>query len=313
MKYQLFSTRILCILTVLALLSCFFGCRPAPQTEEPPQSDETQASDILERVEIKPLYRDITYVSEEEKNTWREPLIRILSQMHPNGYWQTIDPDAEYPEDRVEYIPGGYGIALMDLTGDGVPEVLEAFSGGSSGNTFFEFYDLWSGENLGSFNTGWYGDLGCGDWSIRLDRESGDFIAVGQFMLRYGWQTRSRSIAVIRYFEEWEEYDAAILFSEVTNENFTVESYTDEEGNTWEEMVITDTDISYRYLGEDCDRDRYYDEKDRFLLRMQKIPGTELTLFRWEDAEDKTQAELAEDMADMLLSSTQRFVKIDFE
>ena len=97
------------ILSALLLFSAFVGCN-------------TSDNNSIENSE-----NEYTFISQEEKNTWRDKLINVLSNCD---------------------IYGSFAVGLMDLNFDNSPEVLIAYPGGSMGNVFTTFYELDTGEKL---------------------------------------------------------------------------------------------------------------------------------------------------------------------
>ena len=107
------------ILSALLLFSAFVGCN-------------TSDNNSIENSE-----NEYTFISQEEKNTWRDKLINVLSNCD---------------------IYGSFAVGLMDLNFDNSPEVFAAYAGGSMGNVFVEIYDLDLGEKLISYDAAHWED-----------------------------------------------------------------------------------------------------------------------------------------------------------
>lgn len=101
--------------------------------------------------------RKFYFVDDETKKEWKEPLAKLLSNVlvpygeHGDilGYEATIDSKAPV-------IPQCYECGLLDITMDGVPELLVHPSGyfGSSGTATYFVYNIYSGQKLGEIDGG---------------------------------------------------------------------------------------------------------------------------------------------------------------
>ena len=115
-----------------------------------------------------------TFISNEEKSTWKFKLTAILSKTEIHEY----EPG----------IPGSFAIGLMDINFDNSPEVLAAYAGGSMGNVFVEIYDLDSGEKLISYDAAHWGN-GENIYLCVADK-NGEYIVLSEGSLRVpdiGW------------------------------------------------------------------------------------------------------------------------------
>ena len=110
------------------------------------------------------------FVSEQERKTWKDKIIPILSSHH-------IYEEIEY---------GGLGAALMDLNLDSTPELIVAGAGGSMGNVCLVAYDLESGEQLCVLgDTPHYQDWDNVYFCVHRDN-GGNYILVNEGSLRAG-------------------------------------------------------------------------------------------------------------------------------
>ena len=111
--------RILAITLCAIMLVCAASCNQAGQDEIQTTQEQGQEADW-------------SFLSDGERQTWEADLYDLLCA-------------GKFYEER-EY--GCYGLALMDLNFDCVPEVLAAYRGGSMGNVFTPVHELRTGEEL---------------------------------------------------------------------------------------------------------------------------------------------------------------------
>ncbi len=116
--------KILAVLLCGVMLLCAVSCK----------NSETDNQDKNEKEDGKP--QQPTFISQQEKNTWKDDLTEILSTVNEK--------------------PGNYAVGLMDINFDNLPEVFVAYPGGSLGNIFIEIYDLESGEMLVYYDAAQY-------------------------------------------------------------------------------------------------------------------------------------------------------------
>ena len=85
-----------------------------------------------------------SFISQEEKNTWRSDLISVLSKPRVHEF----EP----------YLPGSISVGLMDINFDNSPEVFVAYSGGSMNNIYIEIYDLKNDSDPITYDAACYGN-----------------------------------------------------------------------------------------------------------------------------------------------------------
>ena len=316
------QTNLWALLLLIGVIFTFVGCQNGNREAAP---DSVESRDISEsesetREESEPketvIYRlqneRVTYLSNEKKEAWREPLIAILSKMHPGGYYEEVDPEAEDPDMRYEYIPGGYAIALMDFNADGVPEVVEAYSGGSAGNTYYEIFDLYSGEPIGSLNGG-----GVDEWCVYYHTSYGSYETVGQYEWRIGWAGRTRFITKATVGERLDGDGKAILEREYLCVEYSIDMM---EVELTPEQIEAGVHASYEEIypateyfvnGDRSYFDEYYTEYDAFVKSCIRLPETAMTRFTWDSVSDEEEAQSirALKMAEALLTSNQMFIE----
>lgn len=295
-------------LSVLVLLS-LAGCSSNIENstgEEDNKTIEASAPDCIING------RDLYFVDAETKKEWKEPLAKLLSNVlipygeHGEilGYEATIDF-------KLPVIPQCYECGLLDITMDGVPELLVHPYGyhGSSGTATYFVYNIYSGQKLGEI------DGGNGQsWCFYYNTEYDSINLIGQYWLRGGWDWRERYIT-----EAW--YDEASMGCFEIQHFRTTHEITGEQTDIVDEdpddMFYTATWIeSYPnttyYVGhQEAYLDDYYAEYNEFIMTHIRIPETELILFGWDDVstdEDDYVTKGAK-MAEALISSDQEFIK----
>ena len=294
------------ILLSMVILS-FVGCT---QKENDIDSD----SDINARASVpncKINGREFYFVSDEAKQEWKEPLAKLLSNVlipygeHGEilGYEATIDP-------KVPVIPQCYECGLLDITMDGVPELLVHPFGyfGSSGTATYFVYNIYSGQKLGEI------DGGNGQsWCLYYNTEYDSVDLIGQYWLRGGWAWRDRYITEVYYDESIMECFEAQQFRtshEITGEQTDI---VDEDPDdmfytaTWVESYPSTT---YYVNRQEVYLDDYYAEYNHFVKTCIRIPETELILISWDDVSDDEDDYTTKGakMAEALVTSEQEFI-----
>jgi len=212
-----------------------------------------------------------TFLSQDVKNSWKDDLVVLLSQM---PVWE--------PENS---IPGSYAVGLFDLNFDNTPEVLVAYPGGSMGNIFVKIYDLkHPDEPLCYYDATHSGEFGK-DICLYIAKSDGKYVIIAEGAIR----GRSNRIE--------------LLSSEIYGENHDLES---EElfgvGDT------TNNPEQYYVKGEPVEKSKYDEEYQKFLNEYIAIDSTEIQLVEWSDFDLSNKEQLALGMADALLSSSQQFI-----
>ena len=294
------------ILLSMVILS-FVGCT---QKENDIDSD----SDINARASVpncKINGREFYFVSDEVKQEWKEPLAKLLSNVlipygeHGEilGYEATIDPKAPV-------IPQCYECGLLDITMDGVPELLVHPFGyfGSSGTATYFVYNIYNGQKLGEI------DGGNGQsWCLYYNTEYDSVDLIGQYWLRGGWAWRDRYITEVYYDESIMECFEAQQFRtshEITGEQTDI---VDEDPDdmfytaTWVESYPSTT---YYVNRQEVYLDDYYAEYNHFVKTCIRIPETELILISWDDVSDDEDDYTTKGakMAEALVTSEQEFI-----
>ena len=96
------SFKTLILLLAAVLIFSLAACSTPTDGTEPPDNTE-------HRIE----YLNIDFVTDADKEKWRQPLTALLSKLHVGFYTVELDPEATAPEDRYEMRVGGSYIALI--------------------------------------------------------------------------------------------------------------------------------------------------------------------------------------------------------
>ena len=295
----------LSVLVLLSLAGCSSNIENTTGGEENKTIETSAADCIIDG-------RDLYFVDAETKKEWKEPLAKLLSNVlipygeHGEilGYEATIDS-------KLPVIPQCYECGLLDITMDGVPELLVHPFGysGSSGTATYFVYNIYSGQRLGEI------DGGNGQsWCFYYNTEYDSVDLIGQYWLRGGWEWRERYITEAWYDEasmECFEMQHFCTTHEITGEQTDI---VDEDPDdmfytaTWVESYPNTT----YYVGhQESYLDDYYAEYNEFIMTHIRIPETELILFNWDDvsADEDDYATKGAKMAEALISSDQEFIK----
>ena len=315
------------ILLALSLLFCAVACDGDTSTETESsdiETTETEAEETTARhpkgdvVEIDDdtdlnsfclIYgRKISFVERSEVVKLEEAIAKLLAnEYHLIGEKSGARAYSTCPDPDSPSVPGSYSCALMDMTGDGVAELLlhpEGFFGSSGTATYF-IYDVYSGEYIGSIDDG-IGNPWCSYYNVEND----SYYFMAQYYLRGGWSYTGTRLSVLCFNEERGEYEGRSLVS--SSHCISMETETDEAGevvgsyeaynaNTYHANKYDDTLGGYIW--------ELYDFERNFI----RIPETELLLIEWGDVCDgetdlKERAAL---MAHALVNSTQKIIKPD--
>lgn len=238
----------------------------------------------------------IHFAGEKEAEKWREPLEKLLSNVDATIYSDDAigaiighkPPNPEYPS-----IADGCACALYDLNLDGVPELLVDLGGGSAGNSYYQVYDIYTGENLYSIDGAQSGSL-C----VYYDTERKGIVNVNKFSWRSGWSGKMCFTNI--FAGESEEWSKCLFAS------YSMDMVEISEGN----YDIVCTGARFELDGESIDTERYLFEIDNFEKNYIRIKETELSyIYWWDVAEDEDTPDVkGEKMAEALLSSGQKFV-----
>lgn len=250
----------------------------------------------------------IRLVDDKQRQEWEIPLAKLLSNVQVPygehgeimGYQAAVDPNAPS-------IPACYTCGLLDITSDGVPELLvhPLGYGGSAGNATYFIYDIYSGKELGSIDGGHEGA-----WCVYYDTEADEYCLIGQYWWRYGWPERDRFIKKVKYDAELQQYTEDDYFRTYHAVDVVWEETTDTDSSQSVEWAEGYSRTTFYLYSEKVSMDTYYAEYDRFVKTYIRIPETELVLFYWDDISDDEDSyeEKGRKMARALVNSEQAFI-----
>ena len=239
---------------------------------------------------------DFSYADDAQKQSWRASLVELLAAQHARSYTVEVDPDAEHAENRYHFVEGSVGAALLDVTGDGIPEVAVRYPGGSAGNSFYELYDLFTKEEIGSLSTGWTEDSALGTWAIYRDG-TGNCKPFGTYNYRIGWAETDTFYSTVE--QSASGWNTHVLYHAL----YTLEG----------DMTVGVTDRGYTFYegSRQIDRAAFETALAALAASYTKLDGTDMVSIDWSEldgySKDASQQLLAEQMADALLKTAQRF------
>lgn len=260
------------LLTVILILSalCHASCSASPSKERPQQTvgDKT-----------------ITFASKKDKEAWRKPLERLLSNARELGAEDYDDPTYK----DLPTFWDGYGCALFDVNLDGVPELIINYGGGSAGNHFYEIFDFYTGASLGSFD----GDA-KDDWRLYYNTDLDLICLMGVYGFREGWDIRYTYHSQLTYNAERGEYTPRVLY---------------EAKSVMEELDDDDPIMVYYVADKKVSEAEYTAAMEAYERSYLELEGTKLTFVSWRDVDEEGDSykERAKKMTDALLSLEQRF------
>ena len=303
------KNRLIKIITLILIsqvcLSAVSCSRKVPEADAEQGGEETLKADCI--IAGKEIY----FVKDEEKREWKASLAKLLGNVlvpygeygEILGYEATLDPNAPI-------IPQCFQCGLLDITLDGVPELLVHPLGyhGSSGTATYFVYNIFSGQKLGEI------DGGNGQsWCFYYDTEYGSLDLIGQYWLRGGWAWRERYITEVFYEKSIMEcMEAQFLRTshEITGEQTDIKDEDPDDMFYTATWVETYTDTKYYVHGNEVYLDEYYSEYNHFIKTHIRIPETELILFSWDDVSDEEDDYTVKGvkMAEALITSEQKFI-----
>lgn len=256
-------------------------------------------------------YSSIEFLTGTEKEAWRDPLIKLLSNRAiPYGSGGEIEGyNLIYPDQPC--IAEGNRLGLFDMDMNGVPELLVDTGGGSAGNIYCYVYDIITGDNLGSINGGL-----DGSWCVYYRRDKKAFECIGRYTWYMGFSSQER---IVHKAELVRAADGSMCVSDIPYlyAFYEVESErvdpTDEQKAQGISIVYEEVpkDFKFRVNGEPATMDRYFSELDYFEDTYVRISETEVQFISWDDVCEygEDQSVRAQKMTDALLSSDQIFLK----
>ena len=179
--------KLLSIFLCLIFICSIVSCNTKENLSDNEKSENTlKETDVVENIPY-------TFISEQERLSWKDKVITALSVANPYG----------------EIELGILGAALMDLNFDNTPELIVVGAGGTMGNVCIVAYDLESGNELCVLgDTPHYGDWNNVYFCLHRNND-GNYILVNEGSLRDGleWYTITSKLT--------EDFKFDTLFEEV--------------------------------------------------------------------------------------------------
>ena len=255
--------------------------------------------------------KEIYFIEDSERAKWVEPLSRLLANvMVPYGENGEILGYKATVDEQAPSIPQCYECGLLDVTGDGVPELLVHPFGffGSSGTATYFAYNIFSGQKVGEINGG-----NGQSWCFYLDVETNAPKLIGHYWLRGGWQVRSRYVKTVYYEDSVSECMETTCFHTYHEIDAEQTNIKDIDGDIYEATWVESYPKTEYYVGSrEVYLDEYYAEYESFLTSKVRINETELVLIGWDDVsnEEDDYPTKAKKMANALVLSEQEFLKL---
>ncbi len=283
------------ILMALVMCLLFAGCNHLQQNVEPPsdstfEDSETENEIIYSTVTIE---KELKFVSAEEKEKWREPLLKLISNegnivKDEKGNIIGYDcPDLTQPS-----IERGVSFALIDFDIDGIPELaVENEVVADNGEKSISIYELYTGDRIGLLD-------GCGDrkWCTYFNTENGRFQMICHRNISKGSSGQRRviekfSTAITRYGYLEVEYPVKSIDTDTyLSADYDSFGWQQTEGKLYD-CIKSDNAVDFL---------EYLYEYDNFNKTCIRIPKTSVVFV---DKDSMT----AEEIVDTLLSSEQKF------
>ena len=263
-----FAAILLTALILFSFAACDFTDQSQCDSENSTSTDnkENNTSDTDNTPTINP-----SFITQEEKNTWRDKLVNVLSNCE---------------------IFGSFAVGLMDLNFDNSPEVMIAYPGGSIGNVFTMFYELDTGDQLFIYNA----DHWDSDNNINLcvaKDSNGDLVTISEGYLR---GVGEGFIKHIRVFPKYVDFNAHSLYAN----NFLSET-TDSDSPKCYYYKDQEVDKS-EYDSHANDYQRI--DSTQIQLVTHEIIGKDSEI----NTNPDSRKEFAEEMADSLINNSQEFI-----
>ncbi len=228
----------------------------------------------------------VEYVSSAQKAKWKKPLLEALSEVPIEYSEATIMPSC------------AVGLLEVDFATK-MPELIVIYPGGSAGNCSFQIISLETGEEIGNIESGWYSDYSYGFWGTYRNREDGMYSSIGSYNHRIGWSTRKRMTSLLEY-KEGKISKTTSFLTLIDQTQYQLEN---------DDSFELENDAYFYLDGKELASDEYYNEYEDFSMQYFPVEDTELLTYQWSDLEVETKQEKIETMAELLLNSSQRFVK----
>lgn len=277
--------------------------RALPRTPNAGDADETVCGTRME------------YVSPAERETWRAPLERLLSNVllpvreerGSIGYAPAVDESAPAIEEA-------YAYGLYDLTLDGVPELVTVPAGGvgTTGSCLYTAYDILTGEHVATLSSVY------GEPLVTCYRtEDGSVCSASEYLFRRGSLTAVWVLFTVCEDKETSEYSTRYYGQEHLRAHFVYRK----EGESGRVTISTSPqggvlhEKELYYVDENAvTAEEYYAALSALQRTLIPLPATEMTLLPVERVPlgvgKQEYLAWGRDVADALLSLDQEFLAI---
>ena len=258
--------------------------------------------------------KEFFFIDDATKQEWKEPIAKLLSnELVPYGergdilgYKPTLDP-------KLPAVPQNYRCGLLDLTNDGIPELLVQPFGsfGSSGIAEYFAYNIYSGQKIGELEDG-MGDSWCFYYNTEFDYLE----LCGEYWHRSG-------VFWLGYYMYESIYDEQYMQSSTyqrLHAGYELQTMGDPEDGDYIKPTknafydASDVgickEIDYYINTKSVSEDEYFSECEKKSSVLIKIPETALVLIDWDDVSDDGDdcLQKAEKMAEALVNTKQKFI-----
>ena len=287
-----------------AILLTSAGCNSNKNNDEEPITTQSYVVDG----------KEFFVIDEKVKKEWKEPLAKLLANVRvPYGGKEGIDGYKASVDSKAPVLPQNYRCGLLDVTQDGIPELLVHPFGyfGSSGTETYYAYNFYSGQKLGEINSS-----SNGSWCFYYDTQSNKIELYGQYWLRQGAGREDFYAKKLWYFDS----NMEIYVNDYLQATYEMPTYDEQDVTLYSKPqanpLYDDSDIGncnkiIYYVGDkEVAFDEYYAECDEFVTNKIKIPQTELIMIDWDDVAENEDDYIikGKKMAEALINTEQKFI-----
>ena len=287
-----------------AVLLTSFGCNSNKNNDEEPIATQSYVVDG----------KEFSVIDQKAKKEWKEPLAKLLANVRvPYGGKEGIDGYKASVDSKAPVLPQNYRCGLLDVTQDGIPELLVHPFGffGSSGTETYYAYNFYSGQKLGEISSSTNGS-----WCFYYDTQSNKIELYGQYWLRQGVGREDFFTKIARYSDGTMEtyvndYLQATYDILVYDEQDTLPYFMPQANPLYDDSDIGKCSEIIYYIGDEkVTFDEYYAECDKFVTNKIMLPETELILIDWDDVSEDEDDYITKGkkMAEALISTDQKFI-----
>ena len=287
-----------------AVLLTSFGCNSNKNNDEEPIATQSYVVDG----------KEFSVIDEKAKKEWKEPLAKLLANVRvPYGGKEGIDGYKASVDSKAPVLPQNYRCGLLDVTQDGIPELLVHPFGffGSSGTETYYAYNFYSGQKLGEISSSTNGS-----WCFYYDTQSNKIELYGQYWLRQGVGREDFFTKIARYSDGTMEtyvndYLQATYEILVYDEQDTLPYFMPQANPLYDDSDIGKCSEIIYYIGDEkVTFDEYYAECDKFVTNKIMLPETELILIDWDDVSEDEDDYITKGkkMVEALISTEQKFI-----